>query len=173
MKWIAISLLAIFIWGCSKETPGTPVTEKVEVKVPDGLFTEESPANPKSVTETRKLKAGDKVTVEGKVIGSKHPFIDGRALFVIGDPEKLKSCDLRPEDDCKTPWDVCCESTKDITAGTLSVQVVDADGKIVKTGLKGVNGLDNLSQVVIQGTVAENSTETAMTVTAEKIFIKK
>lgn len=173
MKWIALIATAMVLWSCTKETKDPVEEVKSKASIPSGLFVSASPENAVPVLEARKLKAGDKVVVHGKVMGSKHPFVEGRALFIIGDPEKLKSCDVRPDDECPQPWDVCCETTEDIAAGTVSVQVVGEDGRPLKTGIKGQNGLDNLSNVVIEGTVAKNTTAAAMTINADKIYIKK
>lgn len=173
MKWIALLTVALFLYSCGKDEVKAPEKIKVEVELPSGLFSSSNIDGAVSVIEARKLKAGDKVKVHGKIMGTTDPFIKGRALFVIGDPTKLTSCDLRPGDDCPAPWDVCCDEDKDIAAGTLSVQVVDEDGKIMKAGLEGKSGLKKLSKVIIEGVVASNSSADAMTINAERIFIKK
>lgn len=173
MKWIALITTALVLWSCTKATKEPLEEVKSEATIPPGLFVSTSPENAVSVLEARKLKSGDKVVVHGKVMGSKQPFVEGRALFLIGDPEKLKSCEVRPDDECPQPWDVCCETTEDIAAGTVSVQIPGKDGRPLKTGIKGQNGLDNLSKVVIEGKVAKNSTEATMTINADKIYIQK
>ena len=178
MKYITLIIMALFLYGCSKDTKNDKgaegkANEKVEVPIPSGLFVSTNIDGAVSVTEARKLKAGDKVKVKGKIMGTSSPFIEGRALFVIGDPEKLTSCDLRPGDDCPAPWDVCCDDEKMIKAGVLSVQIVNSDGRVLKTGLEGKSGMKKLALVEIEGTVASNSNADAMTINADKIFVKK
>lgn len=174
MKYIALLICAVFLYSCSKENATEEVNNKsTEAELPANLFASAKIEGAVSVTDARKLKAGDKVKVKGKIMGAAKPFIEGRALFVIGDPEKLTSCDLRPDDDCPTPWDVCCDGEQLIKAGVLSIQVVDASGKVLKTGLEGKSGIEKLALVEIEGTVASNSNEDAMTINAEKIFVNK
>ena len=174
MKWIALLTVALFLYSCGKEEVKETVNETTnKVELPSGLFAKEKIDGAVPVLEARKLKAGDKVKVQGKVMGNRFPFIDSRAAFIIGDPEKLVSCDLKPEDQCEEPWDVCCEDNEDIAAGTLNVQIVDSSGKVLKTGIEGQNGLNKLSTVIIEGVVAENTTDKSMTINAEKIFVQK
>lgn len=173
MKWIALLTVALFLYSCGKEEAKKPAEVKVEAKLPDGLFSDKNIDGAVPVLAARKLKAGDKVKVQGKVLGATDPFIASRAMFVIGDPSILTSCDLRPDDECKTPWDVCCDDDKDIARATLSVQIVDGTGKVLKTGLEGKSGLKKLSKVIIEGVVASNSSADAMTINADKIYISK
>lgn len=173
MKWIALITITLFLYSCGKEEVKETSKVKNETILPSALFVDKNIDGAVSVKEARKLKAGDKVKVHGKVMGASNPFIESRAMFVLGDPSSLTSCDLKPGDECKTPWDVCCDEDKEIAAGTLSIQVVDASGKAMKTGLEGKSGLQKLSKVVIQGVVASNSSAEAMTINAEQIFISK
>ena len=179
MKYIALILTALFLYGCSKDTKSgkdqgsDKAVENLEVSLPAELFSSAKIDGAISITEARKLKAGDKVKVKGKIMGTANPFIKGRALFVMGDPEKLTSCDLRPGDDCPAPWDVCCDDEKMIKAGILSVQIIDSNGRVLKTGLEGKSGIKKLALVEIEGTVASNSNADAMTINADKIYVKK
>ena len=174
MKFVLTILIAATVLvGCSKKEEATkPVVEKAKVQIPESVFAKNLEKGI-PVLEARKSKPGDKVTVQGKVMGSLKPFVEGRASFIIGDPAKLTSCDLKEEDPCKDPWDVCCEDSKDIASATLSIQLVDEKGMILKSGLKGVNGLKELSNVVVEGTVNEASTEQSMVINAETISVLK
>ena len=173
MKLITVLAAALLIFGCTEKkdtNSGDKKTTAETVELPDSLFVK-SLDGAVSVVEARKLKAGDKVTVKGKVMGAKNIFVDNRALMIIGDPGKITSCDDRPDDPCPTPWDVCCDDDKDIKDGTLSVQVLGADGNVLKTGLKGKGGLKELSYVIIKGTVSTDSTADSMTINAESIAL--
>ena len=55
--------------------------------------------------------------------------------------------------------------------GTVTVQVLGNDGKPVRTGLKGINGLAELSRVTVAGTVAKNSSPEAFVVNASAIHV--
>lgn len=117
------------------------------------------------------VSPGDKVILEAKVMGTATPFVDHRALFVVGDEGTLTSCDLNKGDQCKTPWDVCCESADAIRAGTATIQIVDADGNVLKQSIRGVNGLKELSRVRVEGVVAPQSTVEALIINASAIQI--
>ena len=174
MKLLTVLFAALLIFGCAEKKDTNSGTETKEtadaVKLPEGLFVK-SIDGAVSVVEARKLKAGDKVTVKGKVMGALKVFVDNRALMIIGDTGILTSCDDRPGDDCPNPWDVCCDDEKDIKDGILSVQVLGADGKVLKTGLKGKGGLKELSYVIIKGTVSTDSTADSMTINADSIAL--
>ena len=117
--------------------------------------------------------AGDTVVFKGKVIGANIVFVKGRAMMILGDPDKLTSCDLKPGDDCARPWDVCCDTPKDIKENILTVQVLDAEGKAIKHGLKGLAGIKELSNVTVTGTVDKISTKENMVINATGIYVNK
>jgi hypothetical protein len=105
-------------------------------------------------------------------MGSLHPFVENRASFLIGDPEKITSCEVMGEDDhCKTPWDTCCESPKDIVKSSLNIQVVDDQGRALKAGLKGKGGLKELVHVIVKGKVDANSSPEATIINAGAIQV--
>ena len=171
---IALSLL-IFFTSCKEEnatTPESSVPAPAKPTLDASLFSQKLDKG-LNISEARKLSAGDKVTVSGKVIGAPSVFVEGRASFVMGDPEPLISCDLREGDGCSAPWDVCCMDSKTIAANTLSVQVIDENGKVLKLGLKGQHGLKELAFLTVQGTVAPNSSAEAMIINAQAIQIDK
>lgn len=149
----------------SKTNGGTSAIEAVIVT--------KKPDDAKTITEIRKsVKAGQEVTLSGKVMGRMSPFVDGRALVLLGDPAVLTSCDLRPDDGCESPWDVCCDDPEAIKASVATIQIVDDSGKPVKAGIKGVAGIKELSELVVTGTVAEGSNADNLLVNATAIYVK-
>ena len=114
---------------------------------------------------------GASITIEGKIMGSDQPFVEGRAVMLVGDEATIESCDVLPDDPCKTPWDVCCVDPKTVLAGTATVQVVDDAGKPLAEGLKGVGGLTELSKVRVTGTVAPGSNKDVLVVNASAIQV--
>ncbi len=117
------------------------------------------------------VKPGDEITIGGKIMGNEKPFIDGRAAFTLGDPAILTSCDEIPGDSCSTPWDACCDSKELKLEGLATVQVVGADGRVLKEGLEGVGGLANLAKVTVSGQVAEGSSPESLVVNATAIQV--
>ncbi|MES2439027.1 MAG: hypothetical protein V4584_08165 [Verrucomicrobiota bacterium] len=114
-------------------------------------------------------KPGDDITLSGKIMGNAHPFVEGRAAFILGDTEVLTACNEDPADKCETPWDVCCDSPEDKRRGIATVQVVGADGRVLKESLDGVGGLAKLAAVTVSGKVAEGSSADLLIVTATAI----
>lgn len=172
MKQLSFLGFALVLASCSekKETTDNESSDK-------GSLTEfilsEMPADPIGIAELRtSANPGDQVTFSGKIIGADPVFIDHRAVMIMGDPEKLTSCDLKPDDQCEAPWDVCCDEPGLIKASIVTVQVVDKNGKPLKNGFKGVAGIKELSSLVITGEVAEGSNKENMLVNARGIFVQ-
>lgn len=161
----AIALLT----GCGKQAEKNAAAD---VEIPPVFVEESISGNPVPIPEARtKFKAGDEVVLTGLIMGVPHPFVEGRGVFVLGDEGTLTPCDLKEGDACRMPWDVCCDPAAVRTAGTATIQVMDADGKVLRTDLKGVNGLSELSRVTVLGTVAANSSPQAFIVNATEIHI--
>jgi hypothetical protein len=116
-------------------------------------------------------KPGDEVTISGQIMGNSKPFVDGRAAFILGDPDVLTPCNEVPGDECETPWDVCCDSPEDKKRGTATIQIVDADGRVLKESIEGVGGLQNLAKITVTGKVAEGSSADLLIVNASAIKV--
>jgi len=114
-------------------------------------------------------KPGDEITISGQIMGNAKPFVDGRAAFILGDPEVLTPCNENPGDECETPWDVCCDSPEDKKRGTATIQIVDADGRVLKESVESVGGLEKLAKVTVSGKVAEGSSADLLIVNATAI----
>ena len=151
----------------AKQTPAAPSAElsKVLATAPSG--------EAKAIHVARTTaKPGDEITLTGRIMGNEKPFVEGRAVFILGDPAVLTPCNEMPDDPCETPWDVCCESAEEKKTGTATVQIAGADGKVLKEGLEGVGGLKNLATVVVTGKVAEGSSADLLVVNATALQVK-
>ncbi|HCC20434.1 MAG TPA: hypothetical protein DEP88_04195 [Verrucomicrobiales bacterium] len=168
-----IAIIALVMCACSDKKETSDNTDIPQVKnAISELIIKNPPADAKGIFETRKVALpGDIITIKGKVMGSENPLVNGRAIMLLGDPNILTSCDLKPGDACTKPWDVCCDSPEDIKASVLTVQVVDNDGSPVKTGFKGVSGIKELSQLVVTGVVAEGSNKDNLLLNATAIYV--
>jgi hypothetical protein len=128
--------------------------------LPEGFFLSAVPEGSKTVEEVKPAaKKGDTVAVRGRIGGSEHPFVDGRAVFTIVGPG-LKACSDHEDDHCKIPWDYCCETKTDIVLHSATIQVLDASGKPLKLGMKGRGGLKELSDVSVVGKVTSADEKT-------------
>lgn len=130
-----------------------------------------SPAGaPKDIHLVRAtVHPGDEVTLGGRIMGNEKPFVEGRAVFILGDPTVLTACNEKPGDKCETPWDNCCNTKEEKKVALATIQVVGADGRVLKEDLEGAGGLKKLGRVTVTGKVAEGSTADALVVNATAI----
>ena len=141
---------------------------------PASLIADAPIADAKSVVAARADgKPGEAIVLRGKVGGKKTPLSDKAAIFVLADEKEITSCDDIPGDSCPTPWDYCCEDPDKIKASIATIQIVDADGKVIREGVRGLAGIKELSRLIISGTVDESSTPENMIVNATSIHVEK
>jgi len=100
------------------------------------------------------------------VVGRVAEMTKGFAAFRLVDAA-LDYCGQKRKDECATPWDYCCEAPDKIKAATISVQLVDANGKIVK--LDWGDDLRPCDLVALQGKVTKDE-HGNVTVVATKFF---
>lgn len=176
MKSIAlVSITSLLLFsGCGRksETAATSDAAKPADAQLAQWFTDQVPVDPVAIHLIRSTaKPGDEVTVSGRIMGRSQPFVDGRAAFILGDPAKLTPCNERPDDECKTPWDNCCDSKEARQEGTATIQITGPDGRVLNQSLKGVHGLSELATVTLTGKVAPNSTAEALVINATLIHV--
>lgn len=151
------------------QAPGSPAPA-ASTKLPDGLFVDKAPDGAVDVSKAvSAAKEGETVVVRGRIGGKREPFVEGRAIFTMGDMV-LTPCNERPGDECKWPWDFCCEDGKGKVA---SVQIADADGMVLKRNIEGEHAVLPLSTVVVEGKVAPGSDGTNLVINATHIFVEK
>ncbi len=172
---LCIALAVISLSSCEKSETSTSAVAP-EAMAPDPAlekyFTAEPMPDAGAIHVLREtVKPGDEITLKGAVIGREKVFVDGRAAFILGDTEKLTSCDKIPGDKCSTPWDACCDSPELKKIGTASIQILGDDGRVVSGNIRGVKGLKELSLVTLKGTVDETSTKENLIVNATEIHV--
>jgi len=168
----AICLLA----SCKKEEAAATRSTAAPVPGPQlSAVLAKAPAGPPQAIHAVRstAKAGDEITLSGKIMGSASPFVAGRAAFILGDPELLTPCNEMPGDNCETPWDTCCETSEEKKQGTATIQIVGEDGRVLKEDIEGAGGLAKLADITVTGKVAEGSTADALVVNATAIKIGK
>lgn len=170
MKPIILLTLLALLSACGKSTP-PPAAKPETPSTLDQVLGVSVPATENmSIAKLKPtLKEGDQVTLEAKVMGTMHPFVENRAVVIVGDEEVLTSCDLKEDDHCSTPWDVCCDSPESIQKATATLQILDQDGVVVKESLKGQKGLKELSRIRVRGEVASDPSTGALVVNASAI----
>ena len=177
----AIVSLAALVLGACEEKPKPAATKPPApnatspgavgvATLPVGLFLAAEPAGAKPLEELKKTaKAGESVTLRGRIGGIEDPFVAGRAVFTVMGPG-IKACSDNPDDHCKTPWDYCCEPLEELKVGTANVEFREA-GKIVRSSMKGFHGLDHLKEVVVVGK-PEKDAAGNVTVVAKGVYVK-
>jgi hypothetical protein len=129
-------------------------------------------AAPQAIHKVRESATpGETITISGRVMGNLRPFTEGRAAFILGDPALLTACNDIPGDNCETPWDTCCDSPEDKKRGTATIQVVDANGRVLRENIEGVGGIEKLAVLTITGTVADSSSAEALVINASAISV--
>jgi len=165
---------AVLLVSCDKKS--APPAAEVSESEPSPALAAVLAASPKgeaaSIVAIRSTaKPGDEITVSGQIMGAVKPFVDGRAAFIIGDPDVLTPCNEVPGDECETPWDNCCDSPEDKKRATATIQITGTDGRVLKEPVEGVGGLKNLSKVTVSGKVAEGSSADLLIVNATAIGV--
>lgn len=166
------ALASLFLASCKKAEDSSSTPPPSDPSQLQSVLLDTAPAGAVSITEARQNPTpGTEVVLAGKIMGKMNPFVDGRALLTLGDPAKLVSCDLMPGDSCETPWDVCCDESATIAQSIATIQVVDDQGRPLKSSLKGLGGMKELSSLVVKGVVAEGSGPENFLVNATGIHI--
>jgi hypothetical protein len=175
MKSPWILALACLLFSCKEQS--TPSGTGASVAAPDAGLTAILSAAPggeaKAIHVARTTaKPGEELTLSGRIMGNSNPFVEGRAAFILGDPELLTPCNEIPGDSCETPWDCCCDSSEDKKAGIATIQITGPDGRVLKKGLEGVGGLAKLATVTVTGKVAKGSSAESLVINATAIQVK-
>lgn len=165
------TILALVLASCSEKEETGKTTSDGDSPL-SHLVLDTAPDKPSEIATIRSsAKPGETVTFQGRVMGSEPVFMDGRAVMIMGDPKKMTPCNEKHDDECPTPWDVCCDDPDVVTASIVTVQAVDDSGKPVKGSLKGLSGLKELDSVTVTGVIAETSNEENMVVNATGLFV--
>lgn len=151
-----IGLGLLLLAGCQTKTSASQDSKKAAAEGAKYLLSE-APDGAENVIQVRDAsKDGDNVVIVGRIGGSTDPWTDDRAAFSIVDLS-LQACSDRPDDDCPTPWDYCCDTDK-LPASTALVKVVNENGDLVKTDARSLLGVKELSTVVVKGKVERDDT---------------
>lgn len=153
------------LMGCAEQKPDA----NADSPSADSTYLASSePADATGVGDVRKsAEDQDDVVLEGRIGGSKKPFVEGIAAFTIVDP-KVPYC--APEEGCKTPWDYCCTQNQ-VKDNIATIKLVDEKGNPVAEDAKKLLGVKELSTVVVQGK-AERDEKGNLSVLADQVFVK-
>ncbi len=168
-SFILLSLAAC-TGGKNSDAKESSHEEKEQQTQLAALFMESAPENAITVAEAREnAEPGQELIVTGRIAGQMKPLAEDLALVTLVD-DTVETCDMIPGDTCPTPWDACCEAKEVIAANRLTVQFLNADGKPIRAGLKGINGVKELDRLVVKGTADESSTADNLIINADRVY---
>ena len=168
---ISFTLLSLFLLLCSSCSNDLNMVdfEGEKASLPRGLIVESSLNDALSVIDVRTYNSTDKeLVVEGFIGGRKRPFTKNSAMFILGD-HSLETCDEKDNDNCPTPWDVCCEDRKKVAESTISVQLLDSNGSLIAGTLEGIAGLEAGARIKVRGSLDEKSSTRAFIINAKNV----
>ena len=169
MMLTALAGISLLV-GCGKQTEQQKAAPPAAP--PAAFVTAEPAGTPTPIPEARTtVKPGDTVLLKGRVMGVHHPFVEGRAVFVLGDNDTITPCNERGDSQCSAPWDACCDPIAVRAAATATIQLLGDGGNVLPHGLKGVGGLKELSSVTVSGVVAPMSTPEALVINATAVYV--
>lgn len=171
---LAITTALVFIapMACDQSAPTQPknAANAATSALPKDLFITQEPAGALGVLKVRQsAKAGDHVTMIGRIGGSENPFVSNRAVFTMVDAS-LKSClEMGDAAHCPTPADYCCEDSSQLAKAMASVAITDKSGKPLVISLAADGSLKPLMWIAVEGTL-QPTDGGAFIVNAEHIY---
>jgi hypothetical protein len=120
-------LLAALLCACGGEPPNGIPKQSASPEV-QKLVLAADPGEAIGVVDAKVAGPADKVVVVGRIAD----IVAGKVMFTLMDTELPYCGEKNPEDNCKTPWDYCCDKPKK-TANSIIVEARSADGKPLAT----------------------------------------
>ena len=158
---LAILLLATLV-GCTKGSSNRSSIDGSRYQLTS------EPTGAIQVLELRSTAVDeDAVVVVGR-IGGAQPWVEGLSAFTLVD-SSLPACNEIAGDDCKTPWDYCCEP--ELATKQTLIKVVNQQGQPLEVGAQELLQLKELQTVVVQGKVKLDASGN-MSILASGVYIR-
>ena len=179
-KQVSFILLAAAIIisaiGCDQRSEDNSLPSTSIVSIPESVLLKTKPEGSVSISQARNsAKPGDTIVVSGEIGGRKNDtFSPTLSTFFLADSDAIMNCIKKHgSDGCPTPWDYCCEPKEKVIASIAFIQFKSQEiGKVATQSFRGWNGLKELSQVTIKGTVDSTSSPNAIIINLEGIYIQ-
>jgi hypothetical protein len=143
-SWIVVGVLAVAMTACGGGDAARPPVVAPPPAIA-ALMLAAEPPNALGVAAAKQAGPVDRVAVAGRIAKVESGF----AMMTLMDLAIPYCGETNKEDDCKTPWDYCCESSDTRTKNALLVEVRDTAGKPIVTSSLG--DLRLLDQVTVTG----------------------
>ncbi len=154
-KYLLATCLAslALVPSCGEPVAETIPTDATSAKtLPESYWLDRAPAD---ALDIRSARASSVDGAEVVIVGRVGDLLDRRAQFELVD-RAFVPCNERPEDECQTPWDYCCEDATELASGTIIVECRDGV-QLRKVTARGFHGLDHLQEVVVRGKVVKDA----------------
>lgn len=162
----ALMAASLSLGACEKNQSGG--SAESDVSRPTWLL-QSAPGNAVDILQVKAgAKEGDQVTVRGIIGGGAHPLSRESPVIRLVDSNLHNRCTAEAGH-CDTPWDYCCASPEDLASNGATVMIVDSNGKPIGGDLK-AQGLSELDEVVVVGTVAPRPTPEVLTIRATGVY---
>ena len=149
----ALAIIAPMACDQSAPRPTKNAANAATSTLPKDLFITQEPAGALGVLKVRQsAKAGDHVTMIGRIGGSENPFVSNRAVFTMVDAS-VKTCLEMGDANCPTPADYCCEDSTELAKSMASVNITDKSGKPLTISLAADGSLKPLMWIAVEGTL--------------------
>ena len=158
---LTILLLATLV-GCTKGTSNTSSIDGSQYQLTS------EPTGAIEVLKLRSTAANDDAVVVVGRIGGAQPWIEGLAAFTLVD-SSLSACNEIEGDNCKTPWDYCCEPN--LGTKQALIKVVNQQGEPLEVSAQELLKLKELQTVVVQGKVKLDASGN-MSILASGVYIR-
>lgn len=157
--------------GGSANSGGNTPGNGTNTALPADLFLTSAPDGVQTIAALKETASeGDEVVVHVVVGGRLEPLVAGRASAAIIEASLDNPC-TGEDDHCQTPWDYCCTPPEQITANLATLQVLDADGRILAADI--ADTLPPMTVLTIRGVVGPRPDPQVLTINATGIYIEQ
>ena len=175
MKHLFFAAALLLVSSCKEETAAPPKLSPIGAandlaakSLLQAFYTVNRPSRPLSVSAAFAAQpaVGSVIAVTGRIGGSKKPLGDFAVLNLA--EKSLPNCrEAGGMPKCPTWWDLCCTELKN---KICTVQCKGADGQLLRTSLRGLGDLKEMSTITISGKVAI-SEDGMLVIDATQIYV--
>ena len=137
-SWRSVTcLVALALVSCGEREDATAApggAPSAPAASPSPVTKMQLPQDPGQAQDVRDAKAGG-AKESAVVVGRVASIVPGHAVLTLMDASLPYCGQKNAEDGCETPWDYCCESTDTRTANALVVEMRDAAGQPLRSGV--------------------------------------
>lgn len=168
----AAAMLLTVAAGCSQQSSENAYNPSpTDIDVSRYILAEE-PAGAMGVIEAREKAQNDEpVVLVARIGGSKTPWIDGRAAFMVIDAGMTLVADGTDSGEGEICLDSCCASL--LTDCTTLVKIVDADGQVVPVDARQMLKADVNDMIVIRGKINRDNDQGSFAVLADGVHVRR